>query len=68
MRPSAIPSKSSKPGPAGGPAQEAAALRAEALKCRRLGRGMADQSFCETLLAMADEYEAKAEALLRKPT
>ncbi len=66
MRQSAVQSKASTSMAAEGPAHQAAVLRDEAMKCRRLGRGLADQRFCETLLAMAEEYEAKAEALLRK--
>lgn len=41
-------------------ARQAGALRAQAMRCRRLARSMTDQEVAGTLLAMAAEYDAKA--------
>ena len=40
--------------------RQAAALREQAYRCRRLASGMSDLATTRTLSQMADEYEAKA--------
>lgn len=42
-------------------------LRADAEKCRRLARGVADRRTVESLLDLAETYEAEADALERAP-
>lgn len=46
-------------------ARQAASLRAEARRCRRLAQSLTDSRTIGTLMLMADEYEGKAEALRR---
>ncbi len=46
--------------------RQAAALRAQADRCRRLARGVGDEQVIKTLEALADEYEAKSLTLDRK--
>jgi PAS domain-containing protein len=43
--------------------RQAGALRAQAMRCRRLAQSLTDREAVETLLAMASEYDAKAESL-----
>jgi len=43
--------------------RQAGALRAQALRCRRLAQSVTDQRAVDTLLTMACEYDAKAKAL-----
>jgi PAS domain S-box-containing protein len=43
--------------------RQAAALRTQALRCRRLAQSVTDRRAVDTLLAMASEYDAKAKAL-----
>lgn len=43
--------------------RQAGALRAQALRCRRLAQSVTDQRAVDTLLGMASEYDAKAKAL-----
>ena len=43
--------------------RQAGALRAQAMRCRRLAQSLTDREAVETLLAMACEYDAKAESL-----
>ena len=43
--------------------RQAGALRAQAIRCRRLAQSLTDRQAVETLLVMASEYEAKAESL-----
>lgn len=40
-------------------------LRADAEKCRRLARGVADRRTVESLLDLAETYDAEAEAIER---
>jgi hypothetical protein len=42
-------------------------LMTQARRCRRLANSVADELATETLNRMADEYEAKATALRRRP-
>jgi PAS domain-containing protein len=44
-------------------AQQAGELRAQAMRCRRLARSVTDQRAIDTLLLMAEEYDAKARDL-----
>jgi len=43
--------------------RQAAALRAQAARCRRLAQSLTDRQAVETLMLMAGEYDAKAESL-----
>jgi len=43
--------------------RQAGALRAQAMRCRRLAQSVTDQQAVETLLVMAAEYDAKAQSL-----
>jgi len=43
--------------------RQAAALRAQAIRCRRLAHSLTDQQVVKTLLLMAGEYDAKAQSL-----
>ena len=43
--------------------RQAGALRAQAVRCRRLAESLTDQQAIETLLMMAREYDEKARAL-----
>ena len=43
--------------------RQAGALRAQAMRCRRLAQSLTDQQAVETLLVMAGEYDAKAQSL-----
>lgn len=43
--------------------RQAGALRAQALRCRRLASSMTDRQAAKTLLLMASEYDEKARAL-----
>jgi PAS domain-containing protein len=43
--------------------RQAGALRAQAMRCRRLAQSLTDQQAVDTLLAMAGEYDAKALSL-----
>jgi PAS domain-containing protein len=43
--------------------RQAGALRAQALRCRRLAQSMTDQRAADTLLLMAREYDEKARCL-----
>ena len=43
--------------------RQAGALRAQAMRCRRLAHSVTDQQAVDTLLLMAAEYDAKAEGL-----
>jgi PAS domain-containing protein len=43
--------------------RQAGALRAQALRCRRLAYSLTDRQVVDTLLAMAREYDAKAQSL-----
>jgi PAS domain-containing protein len=43
--------------------RQAAALREQASRCRRLASGMTDERTCRILTDMSSEYEAKARAL-----
>lgn len=43
--------------------RQAGALRAQALRCRRLAQSLTDQQAVDTLLLMAGEYDAKARSL-----
>jgi hypothetical protein len=42
---------------------EGEALRAQAIRCRRMAREIVDDLARKTLFDLADEYEAKADAL-----
>jgi hypothetical protein len=43
--------------------RQAGALRAQAMRCRRLAQSLTDRQAVDTLLAMASEYDAKAQSL-----
>ncbi|MBV9881767.1 MAG: hypothetical protein JO276_02025 [Sphingomonadaceae bacterium] len=43
--------------------REAGTLRAQARRCRSLAQTMTDQQAVDALLAMASEYDAKAQGL-----
>lgn len=43
--------------------RQAAALRAQAVRCRRLANSVTDQQAVDTLLLMASEYDDKAQSL-----
>ena len=43
--------------------RQAGALRAQAMRCRRLAQSVTDQQAVDTLLLMASEYDAKAQSL-----
>ena len=43
--------------------RQAGALRAQAMRCRRLAQSMTDRQAVDTLLLMAGEYDAKAQSL-----
>jgi PAS domain S-box-containing protein len=43
--------------------RQAGALRAQAMRCRRLAQSLTDQQAVDTLLVMAGEYDAKAQSL-----
>jgi PAS domain-containing protein len=43
--------------------RQAGALRAQAMRCRRLAQSVTDQQAVDTLLVMASEYDAKAQSL-----
>jgi len=43
--------------------RQAGALRAQAMRCRRLAQSVTDQQAVDTLLLMAAEYDAKAQSL-----
>ena len=43
--------------------RQAGALRAQAMRCRRLAQSLTDRQAVETLLVMAGEYDAKAQSL-----
>jgi len=43
--------------------RQAGALRAEAMRCRRLAQSVTDRQAVDTLLLMASEYDAKAQRL-----
>ena len=43
--------------------RQAGALRAQAMRCRRLAQSLTDQQAVDTLLVMAREYDAKAQSL-----
>ena len=43
--------------------RQAGALRAQAMRCRRLAQSLCDEQAVETLLVMAREYDAKAQSL-----
>jgi PAS domain S-box-containing protein len=43
--------------------RQAGALRAQAIRCRRLAQSVTDQQAVDTLLLMASEYDEKAERL-----
>jgi PAS domain-containing protein len=43
--------------------RQAGALRAQAMRCRRLAQSLTDRQAIETLLVMASEYDAKAQSL-----
>jgi PAS domain-containing protein len=43
--------------------RQAGALRAQAMRCRRLAQSVTDQQAVDTLLVMAGEYDAKAQSL-----
>jgi hypothetical protein len=45
---------------------EAAFLREQARRCRRLARGIATPDVAETLTRMAGEYDARADNLEKK--
>lgn len=47
-------------------ARQAALLRAEARRCRRLAQSVTDSRTVNTLMLMAEEYEGQAEALKRR--
>jgi hypothetical protein len=42
---------------------QAGALRAQAMRCRRLAQSLTDQQAVDTLLVMAGEYDVKAQSL-----
>ncbi len=46
--------------------RQAASLRAQADRCRRLARGIGDEQVIKTLEALAEEYESKSLTLDRK--
>lgn len=46
-------------------ARQAAALRVQAMRCRRLAQSVSDQQAVDTLLLMASEYDEKAQSLSR---
>ena len=46
--------------------EDAAFLKEQARRCRRLARGIATPDIVATLNQMADEYEARAEAMNAK--
>lgn len=43
--------------------RQAGALRAQAMRCRRLAQSLTDRQAVDTLLMMASEYDAKAQSL-----
>jgi PAS domain S-box-containing protein len=43
--------------------RQAGALRAQAMRCRRLAQSLTDREAVDTLLMMASEYDAKAQSL-----
>jgi len=43
--------------------RQASALRAQAMRCRRLAQSLTDQQAVDTLLVMAGEYDDKAQSL-----
>lgn len=43
--------------------RQAGELRAQAMRCRRLAHSLTDRQAVDTLLVMADEYDAKAQSL-----
>jgi PAS domain-containing protein len=43
--------------------RQAGALRAQAMRCRRLAQSLTDQQAVDTLLVMAGEYDSKAQSL-----
>jgi PAS domain-containing protein len=43
--------------------RQAGALRAQAMRCRRLAQSLTDRKAVDTLLVMAREYDAKAQSL-----
>jgi PAS domain-containing protein len=43
--------------------RQAGALRAQAMRCRRLAQSLTDRQAVDTLLVMASEYDAKAQSL-----
>jgi PAS domain-containing protein len=43
--------------------RQAGALRAQAMRCRRLAHSLTDRQTVDTLLVMAREYDAKAQSL-----
>jgi PAS domain-containing protein len=43
--------------------RQAGALRAQAMRCRRLAQSLTDRQAIDTLLVMASEYDAKAQSL-----
>ena len=43
--------------------RQAGALRAQAMRCRRLAQSLCDEQAVDTLLVMAREYDAKAQSL-----
>ncbi len=43
--------------------RQAGALRAQAMRCRRLAQSLTDRQAVDTLLVMAREYDAKAQSL-----
>jgi hypothetical protein len=45
---------------------DAAYLREQARRCRRLARGVATPDVAERLERMADEYDARAEAMEKR--
>jgi hypothetical protein len=46
--------------------EDAAYLREQARRCRRLARGVATPDVAETLERMADEYDARAEEMEKR--
>jgi PAS domain S-box-containing protein len=47
-------------------ARQAAALRVQAMRCRRLAQAVSDRQAVDTLLLMASEYDEKAQSLSRR--
>jgi len=47
---------------------DAAFLREQARRCRRLARGIATPDVVETLNGMADDYDARADEIERRGT